>query len=206
MPITISALQGPSLWSLAPVLGSAWRIPGRVHPARTCASASSPSWGAQRPPSKTGAALCTRPRTDWGRQACAALVSPRARTLWLGCSSASPKSLRPFPPFCRPVVRSRAHASTRGWRVWRRPRDGPRRGVCLCTAWSPGPTGSASSRPPGAPRRARPEPSGALVWSKCPPAKPSSRGFEPMPQACWRARRCAKPQGSRTPPAPRVHR
>src|SRR6266852_4001224 len=72
----------------------------------------------------------------------------------------------------------------------------------MSTACSPGPIACSSSRQPGAPRRARPSPSCGLAWINYPRAKPSSSGFEPMPSACLRARRCSRSKGSRTTPEP----
>ena len=53
-----------------------------------------------------------------------------------------------------PVVRSRTNSSTRFSRVWRLPKSGPRRGLCMCTAYSPGPSRCSHSRQPGVPSRA----------------------------------------------------
>src|SRR5712691_7131065 len=72
--------------------------------------------------------------------------------------------------------------------------------LCMDTACSPGPIRCLSCRRPGVPSRAPPSPSCGLVWINCPPAKPSSSGFAPMPTACWSARRFSRRRGSRTTP------
>src|SRR6266404_7371155 len=118
-------------------------------------SGSSPPWAGRPPTSKTPAAICIKPPMGWPNKAWPAHASTISHTLPRACSNAITSTTRPSSVLCRPVVGSRASSSTPSWRAWRRPPCAPRPALCMCTAWSPGPSCCSSSRPLAAPRLAR---------------------------------------------------
>jgi hypothetical protein len=114
------------------------------------------------------AVSCTKPSTCWMRRDWRVPPLTISPTPWPICSS-DPSTITPHSQLlCPRAAASRASSNTRFWRASRPPACPPKRALCTCTVWSPGPIACSISRPLVVPGRAPP-------WqSQRPPAKPEA--------------------------------